>query len=635
MRPPEELDLVDWSVLEHAYGPAGEVPGWIRALYTEANPETEDGESVVYELFNSINHQGSVYPATVAAVPFLAHLAVHVDSYRAAILHLLTRFAADSGQEGGRAGLDSQLRAAVVAELPALTGCLTDPDAGVRQETIRLMVVAPQPLGPAVQGTLSDLCASDPDQWTRADALTAIALTDPDQEAVLRREVSALADDAPEVRLTAALLGLERTQRPFPAALVDVVAVDGARDLGCYWATGRKEPFPHPGPGDSRLRELLVQDPQAALTVAEAWIAAGDVDYRGSHLADKVGTAWRDQEPRITAAVACAVPLPRPTADNDWMAQARHARLMRQLADCIPVAADPGPHVRDMLLDRACRDAPEAADAAQLALGRCGDLRVLECDAVPTGQAIAALLIHHEPNIPRLLHRALEEHLPHGDPAVLDALTPPIARAYAPHIAEAFRNRPTASAARLLGTLDPALVDSRTRELLAAAAGRDSANEVLRATAAVSDALLTGRPAAAIALLRELLAGDSPHWILPAVGRLGPLGAPLVAQVQELFAGRDGMARVEAADAYWRITADPGPVVPLLVELAQPYTIPDLGDCAWHRLDALRTLADIGITPRELLPLLEACARSPQRVARVDEDEELRRVATRLLAQAQ
>ncbi|MEU6343745.1 hypothetical protein ABZ883_22715 [Streptomyces sp. NPDC046977] len=633
MSPPEELGMVDWSALKDAYGPAGEVPVWIRALYAEQDPETEDGESVIGELVNHINHQGSIHPATVAAVPFLAHLALHRDFHRAGLLHVLTRLAGDPEEGAERDPLSERLRAAVVAELPALITCLTDPDSAVRQQAIRLTVVAPQPLDPAVRATLSDLSAHDPDAWTRADAMTALAVTDPDQDAVRCREARALADDAPEVRLSAAQLGLERAQRPFPAALVNIVAVDGARDLGCYWATGRLEPFPSPGPPDARLGDVLVQDPQAALTVAEAWIAAGDVDYRGSHLADDVGETWRDQDSRIAAALARAVPLSRPVTHDQWMAPAREAWLLQQLADWMPRAGDPGPQVRDMLLAQACRDAPEAAASAQLALGHCGDLRLLEAGAVPTDEAIAALVTHHEPNLPPVLHRALEEHLPQGAPALLDALTPATARTYAAHIAEAFRARPTFSAAQLLGTLDPDLVDNATLDRLAAAR-RDHEREAVRATAAVSHALLTGWPGAAIGLLRELLAGDSPEWILPRAGRLGSLGTPLAAQVRGLFAGRGGLGRAEAADAYWRITADPGPVLPLLVELAVPDREPHADDRAWHRLEALRTLTDIGITPPELLPLLDACARSPHRVARPDEDEELRELAVGLLARA-
>ncbi|MFI5649224.1 hypothetical protein [Kitasatospora sp. NPDC051705] len=35
MRPPEELDTIDWPSLGHAYGDGGDVPGWTRALYSD------------------------------------------------------------------------------------------------------------------------------------------------------------------------------------------------------------------------------------------------------------------------------------------------------------------------------------------------------------------------------------------------------------------------------------------------------------------------------------------------------------------------------------------------------------------------------------------------------------------------
>ncbi len=67
MRAPEELNEVDWAALEHAYGPAGDVPEMICVLYAEESPETERGESVGEELINNLNHQGSLYPATVGS----------------------------------------------------------------------------------------------------------------------------------------------------------------------------------------------------------------------------------------------------------------------------------------------------------------------------------------------------------------------------------------------------------------------------------------------------------------------------------------------------------------------------------------------------------------------------------------
>jgi hypothetical protein len=67
----EGLDAIDWSALTHAYGPAADVPELLRSLLsTDAN----EREQAFYELFGNMWHQGTVYPAAAAAVPFLDEL---------------------------------------------------------------------------------------------------------------------------------------------------------------------------------------------------------------------------------------------------------------------------------------------------------------------------------------------------------------------------------------------------------------------------------------------------------------------------------------------------------------------------------------------------------------------------------
>jgi len=62
---------VPWSQLEHAYGEASNVPHLLSAT-RRARQATDDA---VAELFHTIWHQGTVYSATVAAVPFIAAIA--------------------------------------------------------------------------------------------------------------------------------------------------------------------------------------------------------------------------------------------------------------------------------------------------------------------------------------------------------------------------------------------------------------------------------------------------------------------------------------------------------------------------------------------------------------------------------
>ncbi|MBA2226758.1 MAG: HEAT repeat domain-containing protein [Thermogemmata sp.] len=67
----EGLDQIDWTSLRHAYGQASDVPGWLRALLS---PNAKVRQEAIYELFGTIYHQGTVYSASAAAVPFLYEL---------------------------------------------------------------------------------------------------------------------------------------------------------------------------------------------------------------------------------------------------------------------------------------------------------------------------------------------------------------------------------------------------------------------------------------------------------------------------------------------------------------------------------------------------------------------------------
>ncbi|HEV7933469.1 MAG TPA: hypothetical protein VGP70_14320 [Actinomadura sp.] len=58
------LDEIHWAELEHAYGPAEDVPGLLRALRSESSDERE---RAVYELYGNIFHQGSRYQASAHA----------------------------------------------------------------------------------------------------------------------------------------------------------------------------------------------------------------------------------------------------------------------------------------------------------------------------------------------------------------------------------------------------------------------------------------------------------------------------------------------------------------------------------------------------------------------------------------
>ncbi|MFJ5987044.1 hypothetical protein [Lentzea sp. NPDC092896] len=69
--PPAGLHDVDWAALDDAYGTADETPLFIEALTSDDDGDRNFG---VYGLYSATTHQGSVYSASEAAVPFLADL---------------------------------------------------------------------------------------------------------------------------------------------------------------------------------------------------------------------------------------------------------------------------------------------------------------------------------------------------------------------------------------------------------------------------------------------------------------------------------------------------------------------------------------------------------------------------------
>jgi hypothetical protein len=69
----EGVDDVDWRNLQHAYGHA---TGFATAIRNRATADTEQARRMIW---GAICHQGSIYPATPAAVPFLLRLALCPD----------------------------------------------------------------------------------------------------------------------------------------------------------------------------------------------------------------------------------------------------------------------------------------------------------------------------------------------------------------------------------------------------------------------------------------------------------------------------------------------------------------------------------------------------------------------------
>ncbi len=154
----KNLDRVDWDSLQHAYGPATDIPDMLRAILS---PDAEEQEVGFDTLAGVILHQSTVYSASAAAVPFLYELLTHPDTQQKTdIACLLARLAngygylevhavtepdaatwreilADYGktleEELAREAAETRaVHEAVAAGLPHLAPYLTDPEVRTR-----------------------------------------------------------------------------------------------------------------------------------------------------------------------------------------------------------------------------------------------------------------------------------------------------------------------------------------------------------------------------------------------------------------------------------------------------------------------------------------------------------------------
>ncbi|MFE3184269.1 HEAT repeat domain-containing protein [Streptomyces violascens] len=96
-----ELDGVGWSSMGHAYGPADDVPVWLREMGS-LDPEVR--EKAFGNFYGAAHHQGDVYPCTAASLPYLFALADDpATPDRASVVALLLSI----GREASECDLDA------------------------------------------------------------------------------------------------------------------------------------------------------------------------------------------------------------------------------------------------------------------------------------------------------------------------------------------------------------------------------------------------------------------------------------------------------------------------------------------------------------------------------------------------
>ncbi|MFJ8860085.1 HEAT repeat domain-containing protein [Streptomyces sp. NPDC102451] len=612
------IDEVDWASMEHAYGPADDVPG---LLYGLASADPAERESALDGMYGAVHHQGDVYACTLACIPFLFELAVDPGIRdRGGIVELLTSIGGIDLDEDDECELDedeiegvanyAMAAAAVSAGSAVFFGLVADEDPGVRlaaplalatlhgrpgrvlellrerlpeeaDDEVRLALVEAagrlalrhRPLAGQAADWLSRLAAEAYPPGLRLAALAQLARCAPD----------ALPGDV--VRVVSGLLRELRSRpcRPEPSAAQaqggDDTAADRAasptlvgqlRELSAEDSAGRSTPW-----AADLLRTLhvglddRVEDRTALLTdqlcSPDPWqrldavrMSGGLIRaWRGSYegLVRLVGAQLTDPEPRLAEAASHVL--------EELFGLAAPA------ADALAarVAADPGGWVREWA------SGPPGLGSAVKALARLGDARALP--------ALAAAL--ERPEVPHDVGFAIH--------CLGDAAAP---------LAGALRRR--------LGEvgLDESAYD-RASPLLAgltALRAGEAAEEVLR--------VLRGAPEYRGEWLRTAA--------LRALRSFGPAARCAVPELRRLTLRPGTAAATEAAEALWAVTGDADAVLPVLAEGLRAEQVHDCRAAA-------SALGGLGRRAEAVAPRLRALLAHEELWLRVDAAIALREVS--------
>jgi hypothetical protein len=198
------LDAVAWHDLQHAYGSADDTPDLLRRLISGSDEQV--GE-VFDELWSSIRHQGKVYSASVAAVPFLARLAA-VGVQTEGVLRLLGSIAESEDPYG----LDDPLaaRTAVAEHFDLLAPLAEHGTDEIRAAAVSALANS----GPADRalGLLRRRWVAETDPLLRGEVLQAVMKADAHTAGEL---AEAVLDDESGVLRVCAALALVLAGRPW------------------------------------------------------------------------------------------------------------------------------------------------------------------------------------------------------------------------------------------------------------------------------------------------------------------------------------------------------------------------------------------------------------------------------------
>ncbi|GAB2830338.1 hypothetical protein GCM10022221_31320 [Actinocorallia aurea] len=608
---PHNLDEIDWTAYEGAYGDASEVHDILTALASDDIDQVDEG---LDGFFSSVWHQGTVYSATVVAVPHVVALAADPRAHRRPVLLRVLGMLCDPAQSDG--AHQPAVAAAVARHGAELAALLDDPDTEVREQA----AYAAAWCGPGTRDALLHRWAAEPDPAVRASLLLGLALHGPGAPADLLRA----AFDGPFPLPLAAALAVQRSGSGLAREHTTAVAAALAADT----------PWENPWSEDpvSELLEGIDPDTAEHLTgLMATGPAAGRVNA-----AHGMGDRFRHSRS------APAALLPRLRALLEDPDPAVVSAAVHAAAHAGPPAAG----VADVLARIAAQGESRESDIALGILIRLDDPRwqapVLAAWSAGTDPGPARLLTDHVPAAtPELIdaaRRRLAEQLAEGldgNPVItLVGLLGAWGAAEAvPDIASALNAAPWAAAAAL-GAFGPAAH-------AAVPALRRAAEEQPEAAVRMAHAIwrITGDTGPLVTAGVSLAARARVSWELELLADAEGDAAPLVPALSRhltgaaapIFPDRDD--QIAAARVVWRVGGDLGPVLTTVEAVLRSGDVParsaarlacdlapdhgadlvpalrDALDDPWARVQAARALWRHGAHPADLTePLLAALA---------------------------
>ncbi|MFD0421956.1 HEAT repeat domain-containing protein [Streptomyces parvus] len=619
------IDEVDWASMEHAYGPADDVPELLRGL---ASDDPAEREAALDGMYGAVHHQGDVYACTLACIPFLFELVVDPGVQdRGGVVELLTSIGGFDLDEDDEAEIDedeiegaanyAMAAAAVTAGAGVFFELIADEDPGVRLAApLALATLHRHPV--RVLALLRERLPVEPDEEVRlalVEAAGRVALRHRPLAERVGKWLGLLASraDSPGLRL-AALAQLARCSPDgLPGDVVPVVSgllremrsaseQSGGREEPTGPGTGaspggipaREDDEPEPGPdttpAPAPAAAAVDSDPVEPVQAVDPEPVAPAEAGRGEHVATPTlvgqlrslsaqenagrGTPWAADLLR-TLHVGLDDRVGDRTAllADQLRSPDRHQRIdaVRMSGGLIRAWRGPYEELVALVGEQLADPEPRLAEAASHVLEELFGL------AAPAADALAARLaadpggwVKTWAGGPPGLGSAVKALARIGDARAVPALAAALEREQVAHDVGFAVGCLGAAARPLAGVLRRRLADVELDEN-----AYDRASPLL----AGLTALRAGEAAPEVLRMLRGAPEYRGEWLrtaaLRALGAFGPAARDAVPELRALIRRPGTASATEAAEALWAVSGDADAVLPVLIEGLQSDQVHD------------------------------------------------------------